>query len=86
MSLNVRRHHGHYAVFDGPDRVSTVFSSMAEAEARLLVIEAERARKARLRERPCLSCGTAFLSEGPHHRMCQRCRGRASALPPQMVG
>lgn len=31
-------------------------------------------RRARRRERPCISCGTPIHSEGPHHRMCATCR------------
>lgn len=27
-------------------------------------------------ERPCLTCGKRFLSEGPHNRMCRDCRRR----------
>lgn len=28
------------------------------------------------RRRACLCCGTAFESEGAHHRLCDRCRLR----------
>lgn len=31
-------------------------------------------RLRRRRERKCITCPTVFLSEGPHHRMCDRCR------------
>jgi len=32
--------------------------------------------------RPCICCRTEFPSEGPHNRMCTRCRSEASeALP-----
>lgn len=30
----------------------------------------------RKRERDCLCCGEAFVSHGPGHRMCSRCRER----------
>lgn len=30
--------------------------------------------------RPCLCCGVAFASEGPHNRLCGRC-GKQSASP-----
>lgn len=26
------------------------------------------------RERPCMCCGTKFMSDGPHNRLCGRCR------------
>jgi hypothetical protein len=26
--------------------------------------------------RPCICCGTGFWSQGPHNRMCRRCRER----------
>ena len=28
-------------------------------------------------DRPCLSCGNTFKSEGIHNRLCDRCRGRS---------
>lgn len=28
--------------------------------------------------RPCLTCGAPFVSEGPHNRMCEDCRHRAT--------
>lgn len=31
-------------------------------------------------ERNCMCCGTPFSSEGPHNRMCERCR-RQGASP-----
>lgn len=34
----------------------------------------ELVRKARMRKRPCLTCGTEFMSEGAHNRMCDPCR------------
>ncbi len=30
------------------------------------------------KRRKCITCGTDFLSEGPHHRMCTPCRTNAS--------
>lgn len=41
-----------------------------------------RTAKVRVRptttERPCLSCGTPFPSEGIHNRLCDPCRQRGS--------
>jgi uncharacterized paraquat-inducible protein A len=31
----------------------------------------------RKRERPCMTCKTNFRSEGPHNRMCGRCRSQS---------
>lgn len=39
----------------------------AEAVARSM-------RRHQPRERDCMSCGRPFLSEGPHNRMCGKCR------------
>lgn len=44
-------------------------------------------QRAKTRPRACLCCGATFQSEGPHHRMCKRCR-KKSASPfdtPAMV-
>lgn len=38
------------------------------------------ARRARIRVRPCLSCGCNFESEGPHNRMCKTCRTASEGL------
>lgn len=36
------------------------------------------------RNRSCLSCGTEFASDGPHNRLCRRCKdGPANGLPEQ---
>lgn len=36
-------------------------------------------REARSRERRCMCCAATFLSEGPHNRMCDRCRRSETA-------
>lgn len=72
MPLEVRPHLHGFAVFDGQARVSGLMSR-AHAETRMEAIERER----RIKRRPCLSCGDPFLSEGAHHRLCNRCRGRS---------
>jgi len=33
------------------------------------------------KERKCLSCGLMFWSEGPHNRMCMKCRGNRAYNP-----
>lgn len=37
-------------------------------------------REEKLAERPCITCRTAFKSEGPHHRMCRPCRQLATGM------
>ena len=32
-------------------------------------------------DRRCMSCGTAFLSEGWHNRLCRPCARRGQSLP-----
>ncbi|MBW4984777.1 hypothetical protein KZZ07_19740 [Mameliella sp. CS4] len=61
-----------WAVFDRRTRnkVSPQVSSLRAAEDFCRDLN----REARRRLRPCLCCGSPFLSEGPHNRMCDRCR------------
>ena len=40
----------------------------------------ELERKARFKQRKCITCRDNFMSEGAHHRMCARCRAGASAI------
>lgn len=37
--------------------------------------------KAGAKKRPCLCCGTSFLSHGPHNRLCYTCRRSDQAGP-----
>ena len=39
-----------------------------------------------LRRRACLRCRDPFASEGPHHRMCSRCRSQSSKPTLAMIG
>lgn len=34
-------------------------------------------------ERPCMTCGKRFASEGPHNRMCSLCRRRGDPFSPR---
>jgi hypothetical protein len=60
-----------------PDGVEIGRSWNSEGAAALLH-RMQRAAKAR--SRACLCCGTSFLSEGAHHRMCTDCRAKAAAM------
>ena len=59
-----------WAVHRGGTRVSKVYSSRLDAEARMDRI----ALNDRKRVRPCLCCSRLFTSEGPHNRLCDTCR------------
>lgn len=72
----VRGGNGRWAVFQGNRKVSADFTQKDNAEEAMTRLE----RQARERSRPCLRCGTVFPSLGPHNRMCDPCRGRASAV------
>jgi len=39
---------------------------------------------ARVKQRPCMSCGREFLSEGPHNRRCDECKRREDGCAAQM--
>jgi len=69
----------HYAVFRGKKRVSQRFTRHAAADARRLEMAEADARAGRSKRRPCMTCKKPFLSEGPHHRMCGRCRAHGPA-------
>lgn len=58
-----------WSVLDGI-RIVAWFRSWELAEERRERLE----RKARAKLRPCLTCGSHFISEGPHNRMCPACR------------
>jgi 5-methylcytosine-specific restriction endonuclease McrA len=38
-------------------------------------------RSKQMKRRNCLRCDREFLSEGPHHRLCQTCRQVIAASP-----
>jgi hypothetical protein len=72
MSFSIRslpERPGRYAVFEGVIRRSGILSKDG-AEDFLETIE----KRARRRQRDCLCCGRAFVSEGVHNRLCARCR------------
>jgi recombinational DNA repair protein RecR len=57
-------------VFDGAERVSSVWWDVQNAEDRMERMLREAARVTR----PCITCGRAFKSDGAHNRMCNPCR------------
>ena len=66
----LRRISGRYVVFKGRNRVSGYLASKGVA----LDIMDSRIRREKLKPRACMRCGDQFLSEGPHNRMCAKCR------------
>ena len=43
-------------------------------------VREELIRKDKMRMRPCLTCSTEFLSEGPHNRLCDACRDNVNDM------
>lgn len=76
----VHRHPGEgYCVVDPEgQRVSGYTQSKTQAEQWCDQKQAARDAAMKRKTRPCLRCGTEFLSEGIHNRMCNRCRHCAS--------
>jgi hypothetical protein len=69
--LTVRHWGGrYYAICRGDKLVRGPYSSWLAAMAALDRME----RAGRVTIRACMCCGARFKSEGPHHRLCNRCR------------
>ena len=54
-----------YGVFVGGRQKGSWLASIEEAESEVATL--------RRMERPCLCCGRAFYSHGPHNRLCNAC-------------
>ncbi|MFZ5749884.1 MAG: hypothetical protein ACOY5U_02340 [Pseudomonadota bacterium] len=65
-------------------RASGYFTDRGLAWEAMARLQDEEDRQAQRRERPCLVCGTPFLSEGRHNRLCATCRGNRPDF--QMAG
>lgn len=71
-----------YTVFDARGaQVSAVHHDMDRAQA----IADGKNRRVRVKARACMTCAEAFESEGPHHRMCKRCRSAHDESAPAAV-
>lgn len=68
--LDVRGSGKSWAVFDGDQRVSQHFTCHYTAIGAATRLEKE----GRQAQRACLCCGSQFISEGPHNRLCTPCR------------
>jgi len=49
-------------------------------------LQREADAKAKRGPRPCLSCGSSFVSEGIHYRLCSGCRSRADGSSMSVPG
>lgn len=70
-----------YAII-GPDGRMRAerYGNRDSAETRCTALE-KALKDGGRKKRPCITCGTEILSEGPHHRMCTPCRSNASDVP-----
>lgn len=76
MAIETRFTKGSWAAYDDGVRVSCNFTDRGRAED----IAEKLRRKAAQTKRKCLSCSTVFVSDGPHNRMCDRCRRLTGGL------
>lgn len=65
---------GYFVLSPAGERVSGPYGSKGSAETNRYARQCQADAKARRGPRPCLCCGIEIQSEGPHHRMCTRCR------------
>lgn len=75
-----------YAVFDvrSGERRSCFYDRSVNAECHAAELAEKLARMTVSKPRNCLRCQAEFLSEGAHHRMCDRCR--SVTLGRDMIG
>lgn len=58
----------------GAQYSSSAVHECEEAQELLAEMQREEEAKPQPKERLCLRCDVAFLSEGPHNRLCDVCR------------
>lgn len=77
-SMVRRMRHGEMQIVGLPaDIEDPTFPDRRSAEAWIAARLDHLAARTRRGHRPCLCCGTTFLSEGLHNRLCDPCRGQA---------
>jgi hypothetical protein len=78
--FRVRREYGKgYVVVDKDGaHVSVVHGARDCAQTVCDNMTAAFMAKAKRKDRPCLSCGTVFRSDGVHNRLCGICRHRSA--------
>ena len=73
--VRVEKSHNHrYVEVVGLDVASPLFKTRAEAEIWMRKQLALLPSNRQAQERPCITCGKTFESEGAHNRMCNVCR------------
>ena len=74
----VRSRRGAFWVTDAAgERVSQAYGDRVRAEAALARLQ----HAAQQQDRTCITCRRSFRSDGPHNRMCQRCRASVADDP-----
>ncbi len=43
-------------------------------------VQLDKGKLSQRKPRACMCCGVEFLSEGIHHRLCNRCRRQSEAM------
>lgn len=76
--------HGHL-VIDPQGKVYGVYHSDGDAQTCRDGQQARADAAAKRIERPCISCGAVFLSEGIHNRMGPCCRNKPGGWDPHNV-
>jgi hypothetical protein len=70
----VGKHKDAYATWSGAmEQLRFLHGAIEEAERAFEFIERKHTRK-------CMSCKDEFTSNGPEHRMCNKCRGKAAEV------
>jgi hypothetical protein len=75
--VRVENSHGPYYEVLGLAFASPLFNTRREAEAWMAKQVARLPANRQAKQRTCLTCGSAFQSEGAHNRMCGACRASA---------
>jgi hypothetical protein len=75
--VRVEKSHTRYFEVLGLTKASPLFETRAQAEAWAAQQAAKLPSNRQAKERGCITCGTSFLSQGAHHRMCGDCRAMA---------
>lgn len=78
--FSIKRVDGWHVVLDGNGKT---VSAPRTTRAQAVDLVEELTRRALRKTRACMCCGVSFVSEGPHNRLCNPCRGQGTSLPPE---
>ena len=73
--FEIKRKDGGWWVLSDGETVAGPYDLKWRAEDRQEALE----RKAQRKQRKCMTYRAQFLSDGPHHRMCDRCRTQGAS-------